>query len=115
MTYDYLKMIMNKNSSNNNEAIDRIEFKSEATRFDKDAQYFVTLKIRIRRTLRKTDMPSGSKTSEEVRFNSTIEPQTTKQSNRLNNDTKYGWRPNAYIFRNISAVNKPSKILFATT
>jgi hypothetical protein len=30
---------MNKNSSNNNEAIDCIEFNKEATKFDSDCQY----------------------------------------------------------------------------
>ena len=88
---------------------------NEATRFEREAQYLVTLKIRNRRTQRKTEMPNGSSTSADVRISSIIEPQTTKQSNMLNNETKYGWRPSAYIFKNISAVNRPNRILFATT
>ena len=81
-------MIINRNSSNKSEAIERIEFNNDATKFERDAQYLVTLKMRNRRTQRNTDIPSGSSTSAEVSMSSTIDPQTTKQSKRLNNETK---------------------------
>ena len=81
-------MIINKKSSNKSEAIERIELSNDATKFEREAQYLVTLNMRSKRTHRKTEIPRGSRTSAEVRISSTIEPQTTKQSNRLNNETK---------------------------
>ena len=41
-----LKMTIKSPKSNKSEAIERIEFSNEATKFDKESQYFVTLKIR---------------------------------------------------------------------
>ena len=39
-------MTIKSPKSNKSEAIERIEFSNEATKFDKESQYFVTLKIR---------------------------------------------------------------------
>ena len=50
--------------------------------------YLVTLKTRRRRTQRKTDTPKGGMTSVLVRTTSTMLLMTTKQSKRLNSDTK---------------------------
>ena len=41
-----------------------------------------------KRTQRSTEIPRGSSTSADVSINSIILPQTTKQSNRLNNELK---------------------------
>lgn len=54
----------------------------------KSAPYFVTLKTRSRRTQRRTDTPSGGITSVLVKTTSMILLITTKQSNRLNRETK---------------------------
>ena len=50
--------------------------------------YLVTLKTRSKRTQRKTDTPKGGISSLPVNTISVILPITTKQSKRLNSDTK---------------------------
>lgn len=101
------KITMKRNSSNNSEAIDCMEFSSDATKFDKDRQYLkaniregagcrrkwklsylVTLKTRSNRTQRNTDIPRGGITFVRVNIISVILPITTKQSKRLNRETK---------------------------
>lgn len=51
--------------------------------------YFVTLKTRNSRTQRRTDTPKGGIIPVLVSSVSDILPITTKQSNRLNSETKY--------------------------
>lgn len=99
---------MNKNNNNKREAIDCIEFNREATRLDNERQYLqnkthlinnpgflhfeethlVTLNTRNNRTQRNTETPKGGMISVFVKIISPILPITTKQSNRLNKDTK---------------------------
>lgn len=81
-------MTINRNRSNNRDAILSIEFKRLATKLDRERQYLVTLKMRRRRTHRNTLTPSGGITCVLVRTISPILPITTKQSNRLKSDTK---------------------------
>lgn len=75
--------------------------------------YLVTLKIRRRRTQRNTEIPRGDIISNSTKMVSTMPPHTTKQSKRLNRDTKYDCRPKLYIFTNISQVNKARRTLLA--
>lgn len=100
------KITMKRNNSNKSEAIDCIEFNSDATRFDKDRQYLqvngcesmcakcgsfiylVTLKTRSSLTQRNTEIPRGGMTLVRVNIISVMLPMTTKQSKRLNRDTK---------------------------
>ena len=46
---------------------------------------------------------------------STILNNTTKLSKRLNNDTKYPWKPKLYILSSISTVNSTTKNKLATS
>ena len=46
---------------------------------------------------------------------STILNKTTILSKRLNNDTKYPWKPKLYILSNISTVNNTTKNKLATS
>lgn len=71
--------------------------------------YFVTLKTLKRRTHRSTEIPSGGMMFVWNRTISPILPITTKQSKRLNSDTKYPWKPKLYILRNISIVKSATK------
>lgn len=103
---------MNKNSNNNRDAIDCIEFNRDATKFDSERQYLVTLNTRNNRTQRSTDIPNGGIKLFLVNTISKMLPKTTKQSKRLNNDTKYPWKPKLYIFSNISIVNRATKNIF---
>jgi hypothetical protein len=80
---------MNRNRRRRRDAIDCIEFNSDATKFDRERQYLVTLKTRKRRTQRNTEIPSGGITFVFVKTISIMLPKTTKQSKRLNNETKY--------------------------
>ena len=101
------KITINKNRSNNRDAIDWIEFNRDATKFDSDCQYleetrivkmlsvqmfkmpyFVTLNTLSKRTQRSTDTPNGGIILVVFRTISAILPITTKQSNLLNNETK---------------------------
>lgn len=50
--------------------------------------YLVTLKVRRRRTQRRTERPRGGMTEWKVRIISSKLLNTTKKSNRLNKDTK---------------------------
>ena len=75
----------------------------------------VTLKILNRRTQRNTEIPSGDMISSSTRMVSVIPPHTTKQSKRLNSETKYACRPRLYIFTNISHVKRASSTLLATS
>lgn len=50
-------------------------------------------------------------TFEVVSISSSIPPSTTKQSKRLNSDTKYCCIPSEYILTTISRVKRPRKIL----
>lgn len=54
------KIIMNKNSKNSSEIIERIEFISEITRFRNSDQYAVILNIRSKRSARSTENPKES-------------------------------------------------------
>lgn len=81
-------MTMNKNSKSKSDAMDCIEFNSDATKFDNERQYLVTLNTRSKRTQRKTDIPNGGIKLFLVKTISNILPNTTKQSKRLNKDTK---------------------------
>lgn len=54
----------------------------------KEVAHLVTLKTRKRRTQRKTETPSGGMTFVLVSTSSIMLLMTTKQSNRLNSDTK---------------------------
>lgn len=74
--------------------------------------YLVTLNTRRSRTQRRTEIPSGGIMWVWQSTISIILPNTTKQSKRLNNDTKYPWNPKLYIFRNISMVNSATKNMF---
>lgn len=74
--------------------------------------YLVTLNTRSSRTQRRTEIPSGGIMWVWQSTISIILPNTTKQSKRLNNDTKYPWNPKLYIFRNISMVNSATKNMF---
>lgn len=88
--------------------MERIEFKSDITRFRSSDQYFVTLNMRSRRKALNTDRPNDPPfTSDQI--TSKIEPEMTTQSKRLNEDSKYILGPSAYIFTNISVMNKPRK------
>lgn len=55
----------------------------------KNIAHLVTLKTLSRRTQRSTDIPKSGITLVEVSRLSVMLPITTKQSNRLNNETKY--------------------------
>lgn len=77
--------------------------------------YRVTLKILRSRTQRNTEIPSGDMTASSTRMVSTMPPHTTKQSKRLNRDTKYACRPKLYIFTSISNVNIARRTLLATS
>lgn len=100
---------INKKSRSNKDAIDCIEFNKDATKFESERQYlqqrsvcnhnylcvsirahnyFVTLKTLSNLTQRSTEMPKGGIRFDLVRTVSVILPITTKQSKRLNNDTK---------------------------
>lgn len=78
---------MNKKSRNNNEIIDLIELSNDITRFLKDDQYLVTLKIRRRRKARRTEKPNDPPLIWD-HTTSNIDPQMTTQSKRLNEDSK---------------------------
>ena len=97
---------MNKKSRNNNEIIDLIELSNDITRFLKDDQYLVTLKIRRRRKARRTEKPNDPPLTCD-QMTSNIDPQMTTQSKRLNEDSKYILGPSAYILTNISIINSP--------
>ena len=56
--------------------------------FEDGETYFVTLNTLSNRTQRRTETPSGGITCVFVRIISVIEPITTKQSKRLNSETK---------------------------
>lgn len=75
----------------------------------------VTLKILRSRTQRKTEMPSGDMMASSTRMVSMMPPHTTKQSKRLNRDTKYACNPKLYIFTSISRVNIARRTLLATS
>lgn len=86
--------------------MDLIELSNEITKFLRDDQYLVTLKILSKRKARRTERPKEPPfTSDHITSN--IEPDMTTQSKRLNDDSKYILGPNAYIFMNISIMNKP--------
>lgn len=129
------KITMNKNRRSKSDAIDWIELRSDATRFDSERQYLfekeikkslvstekftpsfltylVTLNTLRRRTQRSTEIPNGGIMCVWNRIISPILPMTTKQSKRLNNDTKYPWKPKLYILRNISIVKSATKNMF---
>lgn len=97
---------MNKKRRNKSEMIDLIEFNNDITKFLSDDQYLVTLNILSKRNARSTESPNEPPfTSDHITSN--IEPDITTQSKRLNDDSKYILGPNAYIFINISIMNKP--------
>lgn len=83
------KIIMNKKRRKRRDAIDWIELRRDATRFDSAFQYLVTLNTRSSRTHRSTETPIGGITCVFTRAISTIELIVAKQSKRLNNETKY--------------------------
>ena len=97
---------MNKNSRNNRDIIDLIEFNNDMTRLRNDDQYLVTLKIRNNRNALNTDKPNEPSFNAD-QITSKIEPQMTTQSKRLNADSKYMRGPKAYIFIHISIMNSP--------
>mgnify|MGYP006970971983 CR=1 FL=1 len=70
--------------------------------------YLVTLNIRNKRSARKTEKPNEPPLNSD-HITSNIEPIMTIQSKRLNADEKYSFKPSAYIFINISQLNKPRK------
>lgn len=97
---------MNKKRRNRREMMDLIELSNEMTRFLSDDQYLVTLNILSKRNARNTESPKEPPfTSDHI--TSKIEPEMTTQSNLLNDDSKYILGPRAYIFINISIINKP--------
>ena len=59
---------------------------------NQNVTYRVTLKVLSKRIQRNTDRPKGGMISLLVITISKILLITTKQSNRLNNDTKYPWK-----------------------
>ena len=59
---------------------------------NQNGTYRVTLKVLSKRIQRNTDRPKGGMISLLVITISKILLITTKQSNRLNNDTKYPWK-----------------------
>lgn len=79
---------MNRNKRKSSEIIERIEFKSEITKFLNDDQYAVILKIRSKRSARNTDRPNES-LLKYVQTISNSDPKMTIQSKRLNADSKY--------------------------
>ncbi len=112
-----LKIMMKRKSSSSREAMDFMEFSRDATKLLRDAQwlkkktnhlkvscalykylwysiniisilYRVTLKILRSRTQRNTEMPRDDMTSNSTKKVSVMPPHTTKQSKRLNRDTK---------------------------
>lgn len=103
---------MKRNSKNNKDIIDRIELSRDITRFLKDDQYFVTLKILSSRSARSTDKPKDPPfTADHITSN--MDPDITTQSNLLNADSKYILGPNAYILMNISIIKSPKKMYSA--
>ncbi|CAL4062822.1 unnamed protein product, partial [Meganyctiphanes norvegica] len=81
------KIIIKRNKSNKRDAMDWMELSNDATRFDNDRHYFVTLKILSNLTQRSTDTPRGGIISVLVSATSVMELMTIMQSNRLNNET----------------------------
>lgn len=86
--------------------MDLIELSREMTRLRRDDQYFVTLNILNSLRARSTDKPNDPPfTADQITSN--IDPDITTQSKRLKADSKYILGPKAYIFMNISDMNKP--------
>lgn len=109
-------MMMKRKSRSSREAMERTEFRREATRLDREFQYLretrpvnarvggtkgrpiighiqnanlVILKILSKRTQRNTEMPRGDMILVSTRMVSRIPPHTTKLSKRLKSETKY--------------------------
>lgn len=61
----------------------------------------VILKIRNKRTQRKTEMPRGDMILVSTRMVSRIPPHTTKQSKRLKSETKYACRETTQKFSHL--------------
>lgn len=100
------KIRMNKNRRNNKEMMDLIELSREMTRLRRDDQYFVTLNILRSLRALNTDSPNDPPfTADQITSN--IDPDMTTQSKRLKADSKYILGPKAYIFMNISDMNRP--------
>merc|ERR1719189_1841273 len=74
------------------------------------AQYLVTLKALRRRIHLRTERPTGGMISWLTRMNSEMELITTTKSNLLKSETMYPDRPRAYIFNNISQVNRQTSV-----
>ena len=75
--------------------------------------YLVALNILSSLAHLSTDTPSGFMSLVLVNIASMIEHITTKQSKRLNNDTKYAWKPKLYILMSISNVKITTNIRLA--
>lgn len=82
------KMRMKRKRRNNNEIIDLIELRREMTRFRREDQYLVTLKIRRRRNARRTDRPKEDSGLNSDQITSKMDPEITTLSKRLNDDSK---------------------------
>ena len=83
------KMRMNKKSRKSNEMMDRMELKSEITKFLKEDQYFVTLNILNNLNALKTDSPNDpARATMFVQHTSKTLAKITMQSNRLKEDSK---------------------------
>jgi hypothetical protein len=65
---------MNKKRRNSKLTIDRILLKSDTTKFRRDAQCLVTLKILNKRNERRTDTPNDSSGLKCVQITSNIDP-----------------------------------------
>ena len=75
--------------------------------------YLVALNTRKSLAQRNTLTPRGGMTFVRINITSTILHSTTKQSKKLNKETKYPWKPRLYIFTNISRVNRITKNMLA--
>ena len=82
-------MRINRKRRNRSEMIERIELSKEMTRFRRDDQYFVTLKMRKSLRALKTDRPKEPACATMlVQHTSKTLAKMTIQSNRLNDDSK---------------------------
>ena len=104
------KMRMNRKRRNSKDMMERMELKRDITRFLKEDQYLVTLKILNSLKALNTERPKDpAKATILVQQTSKTLAKMTMQSNRLNDDSKYILGPRAYIRTTISVIKRPRK------